>query len=279
MSFLKIENPEKRDKIVEEFLEIKKRIRQNNLYEKMGETNLQSDLEKLYKPLIDSQDGIKKNISKLQDQANKFALTFSNSYPKAKREIMITETKELLPSHEEYKNTTFRIHSKDDIFYIGKKPIHINDNDITIDDETYYGTPGLWELIVKFNHEKNLYTEDDLKKYQNILIQTDAISSDANSYKPKSSRSEKYREIIAPIWRDINKKRQSKGNGIGERTKIQTVILPSDPNALIEMLELRIAAWKAGNTGARNEAVAICDKLLRQGIIDDLQYKLIQNNL
>ncbi|XP_065675695.1 uncharacterized protein LOC136091907 [Hydra vulgaris] len=30
------------------------------------------------------------------------------------------------------------------------------------------------------------------------------------------------------------------------------------------MLELRKAAWKAGNNGSRNEAVAICDELLRQ---------------
>ncbi|XP_065654843.1 uncharacterized protein LOC136081457 [Hydra vulgaris] len=261
----------------------------------MGETNLQSDLEKLYKPLIDSQDGKKENISKLQDQADKFTLTFSNSYPEANREIMITDSKKLLPFHEENKgmrlgkiatdylrmyanskkstDTTFGIHSKDDIFYIGKKPIHINDEDITIDDETYYGTPGLWELIVKFNPEKNLYTEDDLKKYRNILIRTDGIPSDANPYKPKSSRSGKYREIVAPIWRDINKKRKSKGNGIGGRTVIQTIILPSDPDELIEKLELRIAALKAGNTGAGNEADAICDELLRQGVMNSEHVK------
>ncbi|XP_065645735.1 uncharacterized protein LOC136076190 [Hydra vulgaris] len=265
----------------------------------MGETNLQLDLEKLYKPLIHSQDGIKESICKLQDQADKFALPFSNYYPEANREIMITDFKELYPYHEENKSmrlgkiatdyirmyansktstdTTFGIHSKDDIFYIRKKPIHINDNDITIDDETYYGTPSLWELIVKFNPEKNLYTEDDLKKYRAILIQTDAITSDANLYKPKSSHSRKYREIIAAIWRDLSRKRESKRTGVGK--KVQTIILPSDPNSSIEKLELRIAAWKAGNTGARNEAVAICDELLRQGIIDDLQYKLIQNNL
>ena len=36
-------------------------------------------------------------------------------------------------------------------------------------------------------------------------------------------------------------------------------------------------AIRAGNTGARNEAVAICDELLRQGVLGSDQYKSIQN--
>ncbi|XP_065675599.1 uncharacterized protein LOC136091815 [Hydra vulgaris] len=270
MPFLKIEDPEKRDQIVKEFLDNKKRIHQNNLYEKMGEANLQLDLTKLYKPLIDNKAGIKVNISKLHDQANKFALTFSNAYP----EIMAEHTyKELIPSYKKTKNlrlgkiatdylrmytnskkstdTTFGIHSKDDKLYIGKSPVFINDDDITIDSKTYYGTPGLWELITK-----------------------DAITTE-NPNKPRSSRSGKYREKIAPIWRDIKKNENCESKGTG----LPTIILPSDLNALIEMFELRIAAWKAGNTGSRNEAFAIYDELLQQVVINSAQYKAIQNNL
>ena len=57
-----------------------------------------------------------------------------------------------------------------------------------------------------------------------------------------------------PIWES----KIRKGKGI--------VILPSDPNALVEMLSLQMAGSKVGNTGAANEAVAICDELLRQGV-------------
>ncbi|XP_065667583.1 uncharacterized protein LOC136087891 [Hydra vulgaris] len=46
-------NPEKRDKIVKEFLDLKKRIQNNSLYEKMGETNLQLDLENFLEIRID----------------------------------------------------------------------------------------------------------------------------------------------------------------------------------------------------------------------------------
>jgi hypothetical protein len=46
------------------------------------------------------------------------------------------------------------------------------------------------------------------------------------------------------------------------------IILPSDPNALVQRLSLSIAAGHAGNIASRNEAVAICDELLRQGEIN-----------
>ncbi|XP_065672192.1 uncharacterized protein LOC136090016 [Hydra vulgaris] len=259
MSFLKIEDPETRDKIVKDYLDTKKRVKQNDLNERMDETNLQSGLEKLYNPLIDSQDGIKENMYKGMS-LGKIATDYLRMYTNSKKST----------------DTTFGIGDEDGIFYIGKKPIHINDNDIIIDDEKYNGTPGLWELIVKFNPNKGIYNEDDLKKYQDILIQTDAITSE-NPYKPKSSCGGKYREIIAPIWKGIkeNRKRESRGKGIGCR--VQPIILHSDPDALVEKLYLCIAAWKAGNTGARNEGVAICDELLRQGIIDSSQYKALQN--
>ena len=48
--------------------------------------------------------------------------------------------------------------------------------------------------------------------------------------------------------------------------------MPSNPDALIEMLTLRVASYKAGNTGLRNDIVDLSDELLRQGIIDKASY-------
>ena len=39
------------------------------------------------------------------------------------------------------------------------------------------------------------------------------------------------------------------------------IVIPSDPNALFERLDLLLASKEAGNTGVENEAVAICDEL------------------
>ena len=56
MSFLKINDPAKRDYIVEEFAKRKKNVQQNFLSEKLGDIGLQQELTKLYrpKPIIDS---------------------------------------------------------------------------------------------------------------------------------------------------------------------------------------------------------------------------------
>ena len=48
MSFLKINDPTKRNQMVEEYLELKKNIRGNLLSERTGEQQLQTDLSKKF---------------------------------------------------------------------------------------------------------------------------------------------------------------------------------------------------------------------------------------
>ncbi|XP_065667561.1 uncharacterized protein LOC136087873 [Hydra vulgaris] len=280
MSFLKITDPEKRNQAIEEYKALKKIVQQNALNEKIDESNFNQDLPKLYSPLIESQSGISKGISKLKDQ---LALTFPNT------EILRMDQKDLLrmDQKDSYASKIGFDSSKDGELYIGKKPITIDENNINIDGKEYIGTKRLWELITKFKPNKEVYNDEDIKNYRDILLQTDAITS-CNPNKPKSSRSEKYNELISPIWKDIKEARRKleyerKESGVGDKrrnkTVIQTVILPSDPNVLVEMLGLRIAAWEAGNNSSRNEAVAISDELLRQGILNSEEYKAIQNIL
>ena len=64
----------------------------------------------------------------------------------------------------EKKDTLFGIHFKGTGLYIGKSPVLINDKNmkITIDGINYNLTPGLLELITKFNPDKEVYDKDDL---------------------------------------------------------------------------------------------------------------------
>ena len=50
------------------------------------------------------------------------------------------------------------------------------------------------------------------------------------------------------------------------------VVIPSDPNALLERLELLLASTEAGHTGVGNELVSICDELKKQGVLDSKSY-------
>ena len=65
MSFLKITDPAKRELIVADFHEMKKKIQQNFLNEKLGDIGLQQELTKLYKPIVDSQSTISKEQNAL----------------------------------------------------------------------------------------------------------------------------------------------------------------------------------------------------------------------
>ncbi|XP_065681602.1 uncharacterized protein LOC136095233 [Hydra vulgaris] len=280
MSYVKATDIEARLKLAKEVAGLKKSVYQYSINEKLGYDTLQTNLEKLSKPIIDSQSGIKEVLSKLENKADQIVNTFS-SYPA----LLDSETKAIMPpetvnnmslgtiaaeylklytakNSKKVSDDIFGIHYNRDNkkFYIGKKPITIEGNGITIEDKKYIRTPGLWEIIVKSHPVK--YTNDDRKKYKEILNQTDAIRSDLNSAKPRSSRSYKYTNVIKPIWEEMIGK---SGKGV--------IILPSDPNALFDMLKLRLAALQAGNTGVKNETVAICDELLRQGQIDDDEYK------
>ena len=55
------------------------------------------------------------------------------------------------------------------------------------------------------------------------------------------------------------------------------VVIPSDPNALLERLDLLLASQEAGHTGVGNELVSICDELQRQGILDAETYKKLNS--
>ena len=63
MSFLKISDPSKRDSIVKEYLELKKKIRDNFLSERIGEQQLQTDLSKFYKPITETQKTTAREIT------------------------------------------------------------------------------------------------------------------------------------------------------------------------------------------------------------------------
>ena len=65
------------------------------------------------------------------------------------------------------------------------------------------------------------------------------------------------------------KKKGHNGSGV--------VVIPSDPNALLERLDLLLASQEAGHTGVRNELVSICDELKRQGVLDTNSYKKLNH--
>ena len=90
---------------------------------------------------------------------------------------------------------------------------------------------------------------------------------DPTNPNPRGSKSDKWKFLLSPIWSTREEYYEGKGS----------VIMPSDPNALLERLDLLLASQKAGHTGVGNELVSICDELKRQGVLDAGAYKKLNS--
>ena len=113
-----------------------------------------------------------------------------------------------------------------------------------------------------------IYTDEDYNNYTKLMIKTNALHRRNNPEinRPKSSRGDKWNDIFSDIWK---KSKEYKGKGV--------VVIPSDPNALLEKLDLLLASQEAGHTGVINELVSICDELKRQGVLDTKAYKKLNS--
>lgn len=267
MSFLKITDPNKRDLIVKEYLATKKNIQRNNLEERLGKLDFQRELEERYKPITLAQEETQKELIQLKEALP--AIEYFNN----QKSITPSDITSLGPIASNYlskylgkKNdgdSTFGIYRYNDNFYIGDTPIQFNDDNINVKDKEYIGTPGLWELIV--SKEPKDYTQQDMENYADILFSTNAMwqGNDPNSNKPKSSRSNKWNNIVKHIWKHY--KPLSLGSGLIE-----------DPETLVERFDLLMASKSAGNTGVKNELNNIVHTLLEQKMITKKQYNKLK---
>ena len=304
MSFIKIKDPRKREELIKDLIETRKRIKDNFIARKVGEIEYQTGLTKLFKPVIETQKATAKEITDTQKAtAEKITselipikeglekipdITFP-TYPAV--EMTKEEIEKLGPiatdaliklASKKGIDKSFGLTVKNKKLHIGDKPITIKDNNIIIDGEEYTGTPGLWELIISQEPQEGKYTEDDYLNYINLLVQTNTIYQGDNpkQNRAKSSGGDKWNKLISPVWEHIReskkplkRKRRQQDPITGDGLKI----LPSDPNALIDRFDLLFSSQKAGHTGVRNEIISILDELKRQKVINVNEYKKLNS--
>ena len=248
MSFIKIKDPRKREELIKDLIETRKRIKDNFISRKVGESEYQTGLTKLFKPVTDTQKTTTKEITEAQKAT---AEKFTSELLPIKEGIEELPTKlfrKIFPSIEfkasdiinfgplaveallqafTKKNIdlTYGIHVENGEFKIGDKPITIVDNDIEVRDnktrnilKTFEGTPGFWELIT-LRDIKDLenYEEDDLNKYRQLVILTNTAYRNNNPTQnyPKASRSNKWKKFISPIWEAIKQQKEDEEDDNG----------------------------------------------------------------
>ena len=282
MSFLKITDPTKRDQTVKEYLELKKNIRDNLLAERTGEQQLQTELTKFYRPITESQKAtareiteglrpIREGIESLPQAMQSIGDASAKALEEEEEDELVGDIAiKYLRLDDKVRDKTFGINKIDGHHYIGDTHVIIHKNNIIIDNEKFKGTPGLWDLIMLKEPPEN-YQSDDMENYIKILRKTHVLhqGNNPNNPYPKSSRGDKWNRILKHIWDYRGVRMTYEGEGV--------VIMPSDPNALLERLDLLLASQEAGHTGVVNELVSICDELKRQGVLDTNAYKKINS--
>ena len=213
MSFIKIKDPRKREELIKDFIETRKRIKDNFIARKVGEAEYQTGLTKLFKPVTETQKTTAKEITEAQKAT---AEKFTQELLPIKEGIEVLPTKadisniptkvfnQIFPALKYKKSDitnlgaiavnslieaftkdgidrTHGIYAKDKKFYMGNKPLTIKENDISIitDDGNIYktsGTPGLWRLITEKNiPDKSEFTPIDLNNYIILMFYTKTI--------------------------------------------------------------------------------------------------------
>ena len=313
MSFIKVKDPRKREELVRDFLETRKRIKDNFIARKVGEAEYQTGLTKLFKPVTETQKETAKEIIEAQKATAEKITSELIPIKEGVKELPLKLFNQVFPSIEFNERDIINLGSiavnnlkryfkpnegdlstgirdKDGNFYIGSEPVRIRDNNITIDNTEYSGTSGLWKLITSKNiPDKSEYTPEDLVAYSYIMLKTNTAR---NKYNPRGQyrggNNRKMKEIIKPFVIELeNDNTDNKINfttkvleHFGHEVKIDgdgLKILPSDPNALIDRFDLLFSSKKAGHTGVRNEIVSILDELKRQGVIKTNEYKKLNS--
>ena len=240
MSFIKVTDPRKREELIKDFIETRKRIKDNFIARKVGEAEYQTGLTKLFKPVTETQKATTKEITDAQKAtAEKFtqellpikegieelptklfrkifpsiefkASDIINFGPLAVNALLEALTKKSI-------DLSFGIYAQNGKFKIGDKIINIEDNDITVKDnggnilKTFEGTPGFWELVTSKDPKPEKYTDEDLSKYRQLVILTNTAyrGNDPEKNNPKSSKSKKWENIIKPIWEAIKEQKKA----------------------------------------------------------------------
>ena len=100
--------------------------------------------------------------------------------------------------------------------------------------------------------EPKEYTDKDYENYVKLMLETNTLHSNnvPDSRYPKSNKGGKWKKILKTIW---DNRKEYEGS--------EVAVIPSNPNALLERLNLLLASKKAGHMNVGNELVSICEEI------------------
>ena len=273
MAFIDIEDPVKREQIVQDYIKNLKEIREKKENEKVRGITQRRDIEKVFQPVVQATE---KSTSQITNE-------LKNLKEEPKNDKPISEALDYYLNQLDKGKVDqyYGIYEKNGIYMMGEKEIKVDkDDNIFVDEAGFKGSRGLWRLIMM--KKPTVFDPEDLRDYQELLMITNVLDvphTTNSSNRPKNTA--KYRFLttnfqLADDQDDGNDdKEEESGEEEDEEKKDGTGIsyLPGDINGLIEQLHLLLAESRAGNKSAtKNQIVAILDQLLRRGYLTQDEY-------
>ena len=232
MSFIKVKDPRKREELIKDFIETRKRIKDNFIARKVGEIEYQTGLTKLFKPVTETQKATAKEITDAQKEATEriekgllpikegiegltmlpietgepiTAIKYTEKEKSEFGALAVDSLNDLYKEITEKKRTPaysdiLPVDAKKGLYKIGKTVFKIKENDLYFDFDKIDGTPGLWKLLTSQGiPDKKDYKPADLYNYTLIMYSTNATRQNYNKDNKRINGNNKMNNLIKPF--------------------------------------------------------------------------------
>ncbi|CAP39128.1 Protein CBG22567 [Caenorhabditis briggsae] len=310
-SVVEINDPKRRNEIVNNFLKNRKEHKIKNLQERSDLEHVEDYRIEVFKPILESNKKLQEEII---DEKNKIVETLNNfkspsqlsigppstSTPKTNRKSLIKQPSVVLPpslpsssppqvvsnlivsylqdnSDRSNAGYSIKFNKAEKKYAIGNKDITFDQNIIKVNNEEYTATEGLMELLLKKSPDLNKITTKDSSNYQKILLCSNAL------YQGFDKESKRYNSDSSDKWKFIKSKyfvaKTPTTAGTSSTSGSSISFIPSNTNSLIDLLRLSIGSYQAGNKDEYNKIHAMLDELVKQKVIKKKDLGVIYLNI
>ena len=282
MAFIDIEDPVKREEIVQDYIKNLQEIRQKKENQKVHGMQERKNIERAFQPVVQATEKSTKQItSEIKDLKEK-------AKKKPSKEPVSQSLYYYFNQYDQSKlDKYYGVYEEDDVYMMGEKEITVDGyNNIHIDNTVLKGTPGLWRLVMMKKPES--YNEDEKRDYKELVDRTNVINfphATKSSDRPTSTskfaflenllKGPEEKENLEEDEKNLEEEseEEEKGNEADKKVGTGIYFLPGDINGLIRQLHLLLAEYQAGNKSAtKTQIVAILDELLKRKYLNQDEY-------
>ena len=216
MSFIKIKDPRKREELIKDFIQTRKRIKDNFIARKVGEIEYQTGLTKLFKPVIETQKATAKEITDAQKAATK---GITEAQKETTKELIkrLRPIEDAAPPYElpfadeyevpgEYEEPGKEITKRTEEGYrLGRYTLNLdeeNKNILDKDGGIFTDSNKIYDILT--NKNTNVIwddlNEEEKLKLGVLIINSGAVQKDQNNRPNKLGGNTKWNNIFSHIW-------------------------------------------------------------------------------